>query len=78
MAKQLRRLARARLEALEANMYELRKAAGASEYELSILRDRPAFVANRNGSRAFYVARSDASTRSNWLNTPVFIPDTFF
>jgi hypothetical protein len=76
--KQLRRLARAELEKLEANMYENAKAAGVSGYALSILRDRPSFVANKKGSRAFYVARSDASMRSNWLNTPVAIPDTFF
>ena len=75
----LRRLARAELEKLEANMYENAKAAGVSGYALSILRDRPSFVANKKGSRAFYAARSDASMLSNWLNTPAApIPDTFF
>ena len=91
--KEMRKIARARLEKLEENLFEKAEAAGAGPFELEILRLRPAFVANkiRRGKIwpvaqlglytepvDFYTARAEASRLSTLLNAPKPpIPDTF-
>ena len=88
--KEMRKIARARLEKLEENLFEKAEAAGAGPFELEILRLRPAFEANtirrgkiwpawRNTEPVdFYTARAEASRLSTWLNAPKPpIPDTF-
>jgi hypothetical protein len=90
VAKEQRKIARARLEKLEENLFEKAEAAGAGPFELEILRLRPAFEANtirrgkiwpawRNTEPVdFYTARAEASRLSTWLNAPKPpIPDTF-
>ena len=93
VAKEQRKIARARLEKLEENLFEKAEAAGAGPFELEILRLRPAFVANKirrgkiwpvaqrglyTAPVDFYTARAEASRLSTLLNAPKPpIPDTF-